>query len=171
MPTKYFLSLWMLMLCSLQMDAQQGLNAAGNSTQINHMIFDYSIGEMVLVGTESSSQFIITQGLLQPLTVQSNTSNEHTTELHLHSDAIRVYPNPSDNLVFVEWIASHTSRVIYRLYDATGKVILAHEVDQLLGSNKFSLELQAFATGTYYLMLEGVRLDGQQLSFKIQKTR
>lgn len=171
MQTKSFLSLWILMLCSILVEAQQGLNATSHSVQINGMTFDYSIGEMVLVNTESTSQFIITQGLLQPHSLSSAAPNGHPTVYNPLSDAIRVYPNPSDNRVFVDWTASQTSRVTYRLYDATGKVLLTQAFDQHLGSNQISLEIQAFAAGTYYLMLEGLSPDGQQQSFKIQKIK
>ena len=151
--------------------AQQGLNVTGNSAQINGMTFDYSIGEMVLVSTEKTSQFIITQGLLQPHTLKASGSNEQTTVLDNLNESIRVYPNPSDNLVFVDWTATNAARISYRLYDAAGKVVLSNALEQTVGSNKISLELQALSAGTYYLMLDGLSTDGQQQSFKIQKVR
>lgn len=41
-------------------------NVAGNSVTINGTIHEWSVGEMVLVNTVTTSGFIITQGLLQP---------------------------------------------------------------------------------------------------------
>ncbi len=151
--------------------AQPGLNVTGNSALINGMTFDYSIGEMVLVSTEKTSQFIITQGLLQPQTNKPTESTGSAGHLDPWSESIRVYPNPSDNLVFVDWTATNAARISYRLYDAAGKVVLSNALEQTIGSNKISLELQALSAGTYYLMLDGLSTDGQQQSFKIQKVR
>lgn len=151
--------------------AQQTLNVSGHSARINGMTFDYSIGEMVLVSTERSSQFIITQGVLQPTSTSATVSEESAGGLDRLTDGIKIYPNPSDNLVFVEWQSLQAGKLSYRLYDATGKVVLSRELEQQIGSNKTSLELGALAVGTYYLMLDGISGSAEQQSFKIQKTR
>lgn len=152
--------------------AQNTLNVSGNSAKINGMTFDYSIGEMTLVSTEYQSNFIITQGLLQ---ADQSSSGQSTSpsDLNQWQNLVKVYPNPSDNLVYAEWQADKTADCAYQLFDATGKVVLKGNYQQLSGNNKIRLELQSLAAGTYYLMLSGlVAEDAQeQFSFKIQKVK
>jgi hypothetical protein len=150
--------------------AQNTLNVSGNSAKINGMTFDYSIGEMTLVSTEHQSNFIITQGLLQP----NQTTSEQATspsDLNQWQNLVKVYPNPSDNLVYAEWQADKTADCSYQLLDATGKVVLKGNYQQVSGTNKIRLELQSLAAGTYYLMLTGLlaEMSQEQCSFKIQK--
>ncbi|MFZ4753837.1 MAG: T9SS type A sorting domain-containing protein [Chitinophagaceae bacterium] len=152
--------------------AQNTLNVSGNSAKINGMTFDYSIGEMTLVSTEHQSNFIITQGLLQPNQSASGQSTS-PSDLNQWQNLVKVYPNPSDNLVYAEWQADKTADCSYQLFDATGKVVLKGNYQQVSGNNKIRLELQSLAAGTYYLMLTGlVAEDAQeQFSFKIQKVK
>lgn len=152
--------------------AQNTLNVSGNSAKINGMTFDYSIGEMTLVSTGYQSNFIITQGLLQPNQSASGQSNS-PSDINQWQNLVKVYPNPSDNLVYAEWQADKIADCSYQLFDATGKIVLKGNYQQVSGSNKIRLELQSLAAGTYYLMLRGlVAEDSQeQFSFKIQKVK
>jgi hypothetical protein len=168
----YLLGLALLAVGIPEIYAQNTLNVSGNSAKINGMTFDYSIGEMTLVSTEHQSNFIITQGLLQ---ADQSASGQSTSpsDLNQWQNLVKVYPNPSDNLVYAEWQADKTADCAYQLFDATGKVVLKGNYQQLSGNNKIRLELQSLAAGTYYLMLSGlVAEDAQeQFSFKIQKVK
>ena len=87
---------------SLNAFCQQAINVSGHSATINGLKFDYSIGEMTLVTTEKNATLIVTQGLLQPNSSGSGANtNPGNTNISL-SDLIKVYPNPTDNILFVE---------------------------------------------------------------------
>ncbi len=152
--------------------SQQTLNVAGNSAQINGMTFDYSIGEMTIVSTERNANFIVTQGLFQPHgSVSAANDAPSNTALSDLSDNIKVYPNPTQNILFVETYETQAADYSYQLMDGLGKVVLNKEGQTRIGLNKFVLDLQSLAAGTYYLMLRKPNPTGtlENYSFKIQK--
>ena len=152
--------------------SQQTLNVAGNSAKINGMTFEYSIGEMTIVSTERNANLIVTQGMLQP---SSQTDKPQTSpganNLNDLADQIKVYPNPTQNMLFVETYESQIGDYSYQLFDGVGKIILSQSGQTVIGLNKFSLDLQSFAGGNYYLMLRKLGQSGEaeNYSYKIQK--
>ena len=152
--------------------SQQTLNVAGNSAKINGMTFEYSIGEMTIVSTEHNANLIVTQGMLQP---SSQTNQPQTTPngntLNNLADQIKVYPNPTQNLLFVETNETQIGDYSYQLFDGVGKIVLSQSGQTIIGLNKFSLDLQSIAGGTYYLMLRKLGQSGEaeNYSYKIQK--
>lgn len=152
--------------------SQQTLNVAGNSANINGMLFDYSIGEMTIVSTDRNANLIVTQGMLQPLGSGSvaNDAPGNTTLSDL-SENIKVYPNPTQNILFVETYETQVADYSYQLMDGLGKVVLNKEGQTQIGLNKFVLDLQSYASGNYYLMIRKPNPTGQleNYSFKIQK--
>ncbi|MBL7765597.1 MAG: T9SS type A sorting domain-containing protein [Chitinophagaceae bacterium] len=152
--------------------SQSTLNVAGHSAKINGMTFDYSIGEMTVVSTAHSGNLIVTQGLLQPIGSGSGANADPgNTTMNDLADQIKVYPNPTDNILFIETLETLNADFSYQLFDATGKVVLSRTEQQKAGANKFSLDLHALAQGSYYLMIRKPGKDGnaQTYSFKIQK--
>lgn len=152
--------------------SQKTFNVAGNSATINGNRFDYSIGEMTLVTTERSANLIVTQGLLQPTGSGSGASSEPVTIKPSFSDNVKVYPNPTSNLLYVETIEPSDVEVGYQMYDATGKMIFSKSVSQKAGPHKQSFDLQSYAAGSYYLLISKPSAAGalESFSYKIQKT-
>jgi hypothetical protein len=150
--------------------AQGTLNVSGHSARINGMTFDYSIGEMTLLSTEKSGNLIVTQGLLQPSCATGSTAADGQGLNNL-ADRINVYPNPTQNLLYVETEETLIAAYSLQLFDATGKVLLNREGQTVVGVNRLALDLQSFAGGNYYLMVRKPGSDGAQqtFSFKIQK--
>jgi hypothetical protein len=147
--------------------AQSNLNVAGHTAQINGATFEYSIGEMTLVSTERNASLIVTQGILQP-----TSSGGGATDASGHgllsdmADHIKVYPNPTQHLLFVESTEDAISDFAYNLLNASGKIVLSQSGQTQVGLNKLSLDLRSFASGSYYLMLNK---NGKNYSYKIQK--
>ena len=155
---------------------QNTINVTNHSANINGMLFEYSIGEMTLISTEKNTNIIVTQGFLQPITQQSSTSismnsSENVSDM-LNDTPIKVYPNPSSNIVFVETIEPIKTNIVYQLFDALGKEIFKKEIQWEAGPNKYALDLKSFAAGAYYLMIHKSTANTSLLStsFKIQKT-
>lgn len=153
--------------------AQQAINVSSHSAKIDGAVFDYSIGEMTSISTEHTAGLIVTQGILQPhATAQTGNAPQQNPGLSGNSDLIKVYPNPTENLLFVESVEPADAAISYSLYDATGKLILNDEVLWKAGANKFSLHLQTLAAGSYYLLIRKstASATAENFSFKIQKT-
>jgi hypothetical protein len=150
--------------------AQQTLNVSGHSAKIDGMTFDYSIGEMTLVSTERASNLIVTQGVLQPGAGSTSSPTSDAT-LSAVDNPIKVYPNPTSHLVFVEMYETSIQEFTYNLYDATGKIVMSQKGQTQAGLNKLELNLQSLASGSYYLMMRKNDVNGQtqNYSYKIQK--
>lgn len=169
---KSFITLLACIIVSLSLHAQQTLNVAGNSVHINGMTFEYSIGEMALVSTERNANLIVTQGMLQPNNSGSVANDAPVnTILSDISENIKVYPNPTQNILFVESFETQIGNYSYQLLDGVGKMVLNKEGQIQVGLNKFTLDLQSYAAGTYYLMIRKPNPVGilENYSFKIQK--
>lgn len=159
-------------LVSSNVFAQQTMNVAGNSAKINGMSFEYSIGEMTIVSTERNANLIVTQGMLQPSSIASQPqTTPNGNNLNDLADQIKVYPNPSQNILFVETYETQVGDYSYQLFDGLGKIVLSQSGQTVIGLNKFSLYLQSFAGGAYYLMLRKLGPVGEteNYSYKIQK--
>ncbi|MBL7765599.1 MAG: T9SS type A sorting domain-containing protein [Chitinophagaceae bacterium] len=161
-----------VMMISCHSFAQTTLNVTGHSAKINGMTFDYSIGEMTVVSTERNGNLIVTQGLLQPTgSGQNANTNPGNNTLNETANQIKVYPNPTSNILFIETLETLSAEFDYQLFDATGKVVLKRTEEQKAGVNKFRLDMQSLAQGSYYLMIRKPAKDGklENYSFKIQK--
>lgn len=77
------------------------------------------------------------------------------------SNSLRVFPNPSNGIFELQWANSSTTQL--SVYDITGKQILDN-INVESGSNKFNLDLTAFATGIYILKME---LDNTEVTKKL----
>jgi hypothetical protein len=165
----YFLVLQFLVK---SVEAQSSLNVSSNILTIRDNVYEYSIGEMTLVSTERNANLIVTQGLLQPYN-SGNVANDAAGNSTLSdlSDNIKVYPNPTQNSLFVETYETQVADYSYQLMDGLGKVVLNKEGQTRVGLNKFVLDLQNLAAGTYYLMIRKPYPTGplENYSFKIQK--
>jgi len=152
---------------------QQTINVSGHSATVNGMKFDYSIGEMTLVSTEKNANLIVTQGFLQPNSSGSgaNQSNPGSNPLS-GTDLVKVYPNPTENILFVESLENADAQISYQLFDASGKIVLSEKIEWKAGPNKLSLDLKNYAAGAYYLMIRKPNASGtvENYSYKIQKT-
>lgn len=151
---------------------QQTINVSSHSAAINGLKFDYSIGEMTLVTTERNANLIVTQGLLQPNGSGSGTQSQPGNTNISHSDLIKVYPNPTENILLVESNENADADISYQLFDAAGKIVLNEKITWKAGPNRFSLDLKNYAAGAYYLMIRKPNAQGntENFSYKIQKT-
>jgi hypothetical protein len=82
---------------------------------------------MTLVSTERNANLIVTQGLLQPNGSRNGTQAQPGNTQIASSDLIKVYPNPTENILNVESFENAEAAISYQLFDATGKVVLSEK--------------------------------------------
>lgn len=154
--------------------AQTTINAASNSAEINGVRFEYSIGEMTLISTEKNANLVVTQGFLQPNTAPGTKASDAASDNQLSNFAnlIKVYPNPTENILFIEATETLSASFDFQLMDVSGKIIMDKKAAQMLSTQKWNLNLSALAAGSYFLMMNQTDAQGknQITSFKIQKT-
>ena len=149
--------------------AQQTINAGSHTAILDHKQFDYSIGEMTLVSTERSHSIIVTQGYWQPA-VSGGRSHDPASSLGDLADYVKVYPNPTENFLFVETMRD-LGELSFKLYDGSGKVVMEKMHMNGDANQKFTLDLSTYSAGNYVLLIDPANpaLLQQKLTYKIQK--
>lgn len=167
-----FLLFTIILTSNLGSKAQTCMNVTSNKALLSGVLHDYSIGEMAIISTNSNSNLIVTQGLLQPFLNPSHIQiNEEVNNLNSLTKQINVYPNPTQHLLNIETVESTVGDFHYQLFDATGRIVISQKGQTTLGMNKFTMDLQGFVTGNYFLMISTMNEKGESMnySYKIQK--
>jgi hypothetical protein len=142
-------------------------NCAGGSKVIGGNIYDWSFAEMMLVNTATSSNLIVTSGLLQPVDL-----NVGTEEFQAATGNVKVYPCPTVDLLNIETSFANSGKLDYQLLDMSGKLLLVNKASLSNGSNINFLSLSAYPAGEYVLRIvfspeNGISKFTQ--TFKVQK--
>ena len=97
-------------------------NAAGGSFKQDYYQFEWSIGELSLIGemTSSNNSFVITNGFIQPFIQYPAKDNSNTI---FGTDEIKVFPNPASSYVEINFLTKQKGRITLSFYDGTGKKI------------------------------------------------
>ena len=99
------------------------INATGGTYTANHYVLDWSIGELTLVNQMESSQpkFIVSNGFLQPFTQTPGLFNNETA---FGNDEIIILPNPTQNIVEINFRTKQKGNTSNELYDVLGRLYL-----------------------------------------------
>jgi hypothetical protein len=140
------------------------INTAGGSAIISGNTHEFSIGEL-LVKTATGTNIIVTQGVLQP--VHQTTGIE---DRDFFADHLNIFPNPAEEVVFLQPSFSSGGKLSCHLYDALGRSIEQAEFTLLTGKEKQTIRLKHLAAGTYMLNI-GFLQKGKTYTtaYKIQK--
>jgi len=111
-----------LFRCSAQSIAPSVLNTGGGSFQSGYYQFEWSIGELALVGEMSGSNnsLVITNGFIQPFIQYPATNNTNNI---FGNDEIKVFPNPASSYVEINFFTKQKGRITLSFYDGLGKKI------------------------------------------------
>ena len=113
--------------CYSQSNSPCVINSAGGSSQSGYYQFEWSIGEMALIGQMNSSDnsSIITNGFIQPYILYPARINTHNI---FSSDEIKVFPNPASDYVEINFFTKQKGRITLNFYDISGKIIYSGAV-------------------------------------------
>ena len=142
------------------------INAAGRSATIGTDVYEWSVGEMTLVNTASSSNIIVTQGVLQPLDEPVGIN-----DVNRLSRLVKAYPNPSSQIVYLETAFDRPGKLTCELRDITGRSIIFFAKDVNAGKEISEINLSSLANAAYmlYVSYKNENESIQQISFKIEK--
>lgn len=173
---KRILSFFAIGLCiatgaSAQSIAPSNINSNGGFTTIGGNSYEWSIGEMVLVHTATAGNVVITQGLLQP---NKHSGGSAVSESQFIFDRVKVYPNPAENMFFLDADFKESGVLQSILYDLNGKIIEQKEIAAKGQREKLSYNISALSAGNYMLIVSFTS-DGNQktiskAAYKIEKT-
>ncbi|PZF72540.1 T9SS type A sorting domain-containing protein [Taibaiella soli] len=138
-------------LCAQASKAQmssytQTLNATGGTAVVSTDIFEWSVGEMPLVQTFTTSSLMVTQGVLQtdPISTDVNTTAGINDNLH-------VYPVPASSLLNIQYDFAKSGTLNYELQDITGRKIAGRSLKISSGSQTEQVSMESLASGHYLL--------------------
>jgi hypothetical protein len=143
------------------------LNASGGSKTIGGNTYEYSIGEMTLVNTATASNIIVTQGVLQPMPAAVIVGVQNPA---FFADNFKIFPNPSNQIIFLQPAFSHGGKLSFHLYDALGRILKQGTFTLNTGTEKQSIDLSDLASSSYALDITFEQLGKiYNTSYKIQK--
>lgn len=147
------------------------LNASGGTYFFTYYRFEWSFGESMAIETMSASNVIVTNGVLQPGTHIPATINN---DLFWDKDEIKVLPNPTPDLLEIDFFSKQKGKVTMNLYDNSGRFMGSKQFDYFGTGRIEKWDLGRFASGMYFLNIQleptGTSV-AKKGSFKIQKIK
>lgn len=166
---KILLSALLLATAAIKMNAQSIgpsiINAAGGSATIGSALHEFSIGELAVVHTATTSNIVVTHGVLQP--IMKTTSIK---DADFFKQFLSLYPNPTQNIVYFQPSFRRGGLLSYQLYDVVGRVVMDGSFELKYGSEKQQLVLGHLVSGSYMLQVRFEQGSNTfNTAYKIQK--
>ncbi|MEX0811858.1 MAG: T9SS type A sorting domain-containing protein [Chitinophagales bacterium] len=142
---------------------RQVIASSGSYSETANLQVSSTIGETV-IATGTSASVILTQGFQQP--ASDNTVGIEEPEFGF---SMQAYPNPTANMVILDFNADKELELQISLIDVMGKQYpVAKSNITVLGNSRQQIDLSAYAAGNYF-----IRIDDEKGQFsktiKIQK--
>ena len=96
------------------------LNAAGGYRELNNELYDFNIGEMVLVETFSVQQYLLSQGFLQPYFTL--TSVVPTTPTPVDNNVITPNGDGKNDVLYISGLEKFPENRL-RIFDRAGRLL------------------------------------------------
>ena len=118
---------------------------AGTTDSLQNLVVSWTIGECV-TGKSSMDHYLVSQGFHQGMYKITSIEQPDKT-----STQIKVYPNPTSNVVNIEFTlpGSH-ERWCYLLTNAEGQVL---QMEESIMKNKQKIDLSRFNSNVMYLII------------------
>lgn len=131
----------------------QVINATGGTFTRDHYILDWSIGELALVDQMESSQpkFIVSNGFIQPFTQDPTLINNETG---FGNGEIIILPNPTQNILEINFRTKQRGEMSYWLYDVLGRILFTNSFYSYGYGQIEKIDLTGARAGSYFLRVE-----------------
>ena len=98
------------------------MNTAGGTAQSGYYQFEWSIGELALVGNmnDQNNSFFITNGFIQSHIQYPALNNSNN---FFGNDEIKIFPNPASSYVEINFFTSQRGLIKISIYDGAGKKV------------------------------------------------
>jgi hypothetical protein len=147
------------------------LNASGGTYIFTYYRFEWSFGESMAIETMPSSNLIVTNGVLQP-----GTDNPATIDNtgNWGKDEIKILPNPTQNILEIDFFSKQQGKVNLSLYDESGRFLARRQFDYYGTGRIEKWDLGRYPSGNYFLNIQlepNGNFVGKKGSFKIIKLK
>ena len=122
------------------------LNTVGGSVTNGTTVYEFNIGEMVLVNSSYQATIIVTQGLLQ----QQFNDGQYKPSPTISNTELAVYPVPTFDYISLKPNFYSSGKMEFYLTNSLGQFIFLQEYN-LQSNDIIRLDLTQVAVGTYYL--------------------
>ena len=158
-----FLGVWSLFLINAQLLSQSVIAASGQTAEVNGYSLSYTLGEIAIQSFELSNG-MFTEGFHQPNLIVQKMAVERSDDNQ--QSAVRVYPNPTPDILVIEFDSEIESTSHLTLSTLNERVLEVRELEAI--QNKYQWNLSAYPTGTYVLTIQN---EGAQIlsTFRIMK--
>jgi Secretion system C-terminal sorting domain len=127
------------------------LNATGGTNFFTFYRFEWSFGESMAIETMSSSNLIVTNGVLQPGT-HDPAKIDNTGDWG--KDEIKILPNPTQNILEIDFFSKQQGKLTLSLYDASGRFLASRQFDYFGTGRIEKWNLDRYQSGTYLLNIQ-----------------
>jgi hypothetical protein len=124
----------------------QTSSATASQGVAGKFVISYTIGEMTLVQSWQNNALLITQGVLQPLSFNVDTTNECFTTAE-----INLYPNPTAGVFSIQYAMLKKGKVLTVLYNTAGQKLQTDEFEYKSFFLK-KYDISNYANGQYHLL-------------------
>lgn len=124
------------------------LNATGGTYIFSYYRVEWSFGESMAINTMSHPNIIVTNGILQPGTHNPATINNTGA---WDRDEIRILPNPTQNVIEIDFFSKQQGKVTMNLYDESGRLMGIKQFDYFGNGRIEKWDLSRYASGAYML--------------------
>ena len=143
-----------LLMCTLsyaQSIAPQSVNSGGTKMSQSNGSLSFTVGELVVLNLSDSEGNTLGGGFTAGATL--TTVSIHETDATLLD--IKVFPNPTSDLVNIQINHSTIDQVLLTITDLQGKEVYNGKYAGI--SNVIGINTASYATGTYVLSLKNLK--------------
>ena len=163
-----------------QSQMPQVINASGGCSQNKGYSIEWNIGELTLINEMDAidSSYIFTNGFIQPTDglVQSplQQSALSLNKIELSAANIRIFPNPTQDIVEIDFANSTAGKISVQLSDELGHIIYTREISSYGFGLIEKINMKGLTKGVYILYIKRLnpvsgRYDLKSGSYKIIK--
>ena len=110
---------------------------------------EWSIGESESIAYFTSSGYILTTGVLQPLTSLSTGINEYGPLVFGHQ--ITIGPNPTSNLLRIKTIFNEPGNLSFQILDSKSALFINQDAGLIFSAYNKELMLNDLPSGVFYV--------------------
>jgi hypothetical protein len=147
-----------------QSQIPQVLNASGGTSKSRGYTLEWSVGELALINEMDApdSSYILTNGFIQPsdtltsVPVQQKPAIPNDNQLSFAN--IRLFPNPTQDILQIQFLQSVAGKISMRLYNESGSIVYQNEIT-VHGSGLIEkINMKGFTNGVYILYIKKLNL-------------
>jgi len=145
------------LLVSSQTLSPTVISSSGGFYTSGNAMLSFTVAEMTMVQTFSTSGNILTQGFQQPEDYMVGI-----TETQVKSGDILIYPNPTNGNFTLDYYSNINSTTTIKLLNLVGQVIWTKSLSQIAGQNTVTFDISTLSQGIYMLELITTNNKGEE---------